>query len=102
MVLSRVALTNQRHPSWVRRCSRSRGRGRLAAPGLAALRGEPARANLECEILSVGRTGVRSGVIASPDETLRAAAERVVNAYVLDFLTAEHGVAGRLPEESRP
>jgi hypothetical protein len=32
---------------------------------------------------------------------VRAAAERVVNACVLDFLTAEHGVARWLREESR-
>jgi hypothetical protein len=44
---------------------------------------------------------VRSVVFSSPDETLRAAAERMVNAYVPELLTAKHGAAGRLLEESR-
>jgi hypothetical protein len=39
--------------------------------------------------------------IASPDETVRATAEWMMNAYVLDFLAAEHGATGRLAEERR-
>jgi hypothetical protein len=75
--------------------------GEIRGPRVAALHGESVRANLECEMLSVGGIDVRSVVVASPDETVRAAAERVVNACVLDFLTAEHGVARWLREESR-